>query len=426
MRNRNASPLTRLVEAVKRPIRVARLRRQVSGLQQALDAAWEKLGTLALGHRPFQPHLRAELPELSALQQQVGEKQSMADSLRQTKGSNAVLREVEAELAGLLERQRTLMISIGQKVEASTPDIPDGPAHYAAVRRLRSSLESTERELLGLEGAPRVPAERLGKVGSAFFSSSTTPLIAAGAVVAILLLLCAGWWLSSPGVPAHIKKAVFDQSKFAEPLLLQLPGDDREMIAQLKAKQRGEQQSLPMFHVSAIQQFQSPEGKALLDMLIENGFAEVKAMKADSFQGPRNVKLLMYCDTLKPYCAGERTTRPGKARTRQAVLEEADSQFTSPFQITIGTRQLKSIDYTNAYKGEIPPVGVKTDFYAVTFSYRLKADFPGLPKCNTVFKGKAKAFFDPDTGVWEAKVELDDGGGDEYLKLLAAQKERDP
>jgi hypothetical protein len=83
-------------------------------------------------------------------------------------------------------------------------------------------------------------------------------------------------------------------------------------------------------------------------------------------------------------------------------------------------------NYTNAYKGEIPPVGVKTDFYAVTFSYRLKADFPGLPKCNTVFKGKAKAFLDPDTGVWEAKVELDDGGGNEYLKLLAAQKERGP
>ena len=208
MRNRNASPLGRIVEAFKKPIRVVRLRRQVSGLQQALDAAWEKLGTLALGHRPFQPYLRAELPELSALQQQVGEKQSMADSLRQTKGSNAVLREVEAELAGLLDRQRRLMIAIGQKAEASTPDISDGPAHYAAVKRLRSSLESAERELLGMEGVPRAPAGRLGTSGSTLLGRSKTPLIAAGAVVAIILVLCAGWWLLSPGVPSHIKKAV--------------------------------------------------------------------------------------------------------------------------------------------------------------------------------------------------------------------------
>ena len=57
MRNRNASPLGRIVEAFKKPIRVVRLRRQVGGLQQALDTAWEKLGTLALGHRPFQPYL---------------------------------------------------------------------------------------------------------------------------------------------------------------------------------------------------------------------------------------------------------------------------------------------------------------------------------------------------------------------------------
>lgn len=195
MRSRSASPFARIVEAVKRPIRVARLRRQVSGLQQALDAAWEKLGILALGHNPFRPYLLAEMPELSALQQQVGEKQSMADSLRQTKGSHSVLRDVEAELAVLLDRQRRLMIAIGQKAEANTPDIPDGPAHYAAVKRLRSSLEIAERELLGIEGVSRVPAGTLGTGGTTLLSRSKMPLVAAGAVLAIILVLCAGWWL---------------------------------------------------------------------------------------------------------------------------------------------------------------------------------------------------------------------------------------
>ena len=62
----------------------------------------------------------------------------------------------------------------------------------------------------------------------------------------------------------------------------------------------------------------------------------------------------------------------------------------------------------------------------MTLSYRLKGDSPGLPRCDTVFKGKAKAFYDPDTGKWNAEVELDDEGGHEYLKLLAAQRKRGP
>ena len=72
-----------------------------------------------------------------------------------------MLREVEVELAGLRERQRRLMIAIGQKVEASAPNIPDGPAHYAAVQRLRSALEGAERELLGMEGVSRVPGRKV-------------------------------------------------------------------------------------------------------------------------------------------------------------------------------------------------------------------------------------------------------------------------
>jgi hypothetical protein len=194
-RQRNSSPFAGIAEAVKRPIRVARLRRQVSGLQQALDAAWEKLGTLALGHRPFHSHLSAEVPELSALQRQVNEKQSMADSLRHAVGSKAVLKEVEVELAELRDRQRRLMIAIGQKAEANTPDIPDGPAHYAAVKRLRSSLEAAERELLGIEGVNQMSAGRLVGGGSDFLSRAKMPLIAAGAVLALILVLCGGWWL---------------------------------------------------------------------------------------------------------------------------------------------------------------------------------------------------------------------------------------
>jgi hypothetical protein len=178
-----------------------------------------------------------------------------------------------------------------------------------------------------------------------------------------------------------------------------------------------------MFHRSAIQQFQSPAEKALLDILTTNGFAKVETVRMNTLQGPRSVPVLTYRDTLKPYVretyrAKGKTPRAKAAATRK-TSEEEGSLFKLPFSIAIATRQLKSIDYKNAYQGEIPLAGVKTDFYAVTFSYLLKEDLPGLPKCDRVFKGNAKAFFDPDTGVWKAEeVKLEDDGADEYMKLL--------
>ena len=62
-----------------------------------------------------------------------------------------------------------------------------------------------------------------------------------------------------------------------------------------KRKQRGEQHSLPMFHRSAdrtVSNCPTQKRDALLDMLIKNGFAEVRTMKTDTFQGPRDASLL--------------------------------------------------------------------------------------------------------------------------------------
>ena len=59
----------------------------------------------------------------------------------------------------------------------------------------------------------------------------------------------------------------------------------------------------------------------------------------------------MYRDTLGPY-RGSTNDSQGKDPDQAGSIGGAESQFTSPFQITIGTRQLKSIDYTNAYQGQ--------------------------------------------------------------------------
>ena len=145
-------------------------------------------------------------------------------------------------------------------------------------------------------------------------------------------------------------------------------------------------------------------------------------MRIDNFAGSRNLTLLTYRESLKRYCVAEMSIRHSpRAPARVRTSQREPSQFDSPFHIAIAKRQLKSIDYKNAYKGEIPLVGVKTDFYAVTFSYRLTSDFPGLSRCDKVFEGKAKAFYDPDTGKWNAEVELDDEGVHEYLKPLVTR-----
>jgi tetratricopeptide (TPR) repeat protein len=88
--------------------------------------------------------------------------------------------------------------------------------------------------------------------------------------------------------------------------------------------------------------------------------------------------------------------------------------------INIGKRVLKSINYTNEYKGS--PSGIEMTFYALTFTYRIEGNLPNLLPLNKNFEGKAKAYLDPDDGKWKLiNLSLSDSGKSEFKRQIEAQ-----
>jgi uncharacterized protein (TIGR02145 family) len=92
----------------------------------------------------------------------------------------------------------------------------------------------------------------------------------------------------------------------------------------------------------------------------------------------------------------------------------------------VGKRKLSSIDYKNEY--EDAPLGMKRKFFATTFSYKLISEFPNIISVDQVFKGKAKAFQDPDDGTWKMEgnfenlgLNLEDKGGSEFLSIIKSK-----
>ena len=68
---------------------------------------------------------------------------------------------------------------------------------------------------------------------------------------------------------------------------------------------------------------------------------------------------------------------------------------------------------------------MKRTFYSVIFSYKFVNELSNLPSISKIFKGKGKAFKDPDDGTWKTQgpfenlgLKLDDRGSDELLNYI--------
>lgn len=124
-----------------------KLQREITSLRIAIDGQLELLGTLALAHRPPTVDARAEVAELSQIQEEQAKKETTIDSLRQTKGGGSAVKELKLEASQLRDRQSVLMIAIGRKALAARAEMPSAAGAYTALDRLQSSLEANESEL---------------------------------------------------------------------------------------------------------------------------------------------------------------------------------------------------------------------------------------------------------------------------------------
>ncbi len=358
------------IDTTRKRFRALKLRYEVKNLQTALEGVWENLGTLVLTHRPSKVDVSAELAELSQVQDQLGQKQSTADSLRQAKGGRPVLKEVEAEIAELRDRQRRLMMSMGQKAEAAKPDMPGATAHYSALERLRPTLESKHRDLEAVE-------QKLGPLWQDAGERIRTlkrPVVLAAIVLIAMLVVYMGWRLFA--VPGYIKDAVFEKPPFSVPVTLRVPGEGElgwDIIG-------------------------IPGGQSLLNFLTQQGYASIGERTIHGII-PRRVSVLRYSAKIKP----------------RVFKDEANEEVSlqKPFRIVVAQRRKKSIEHAERYE----QLGVSG--WGLRFSYTFEDQLPGIPRVEKVFEGTADVLYNPTKGEWEAMVDLDDQDGEDlYVKLI--------
>lgn len=162
--------------------------------------------------------------------------------------------------------------------------------------------------------------------------------------------------------------------------------------------------------------------QSILDFFIRCGYIRIEknTVAIERNNQTREFKLIYYNDKVKPYII--------RQYPRSSKLEVLSGSLIglplNSSEILLASRKLKSIDYVNQYKGDPLLTGVKTQIYALTFSYVMEEKLLGLPKIDKVFHGKAKAYLDPDDGkwkLWPEGLELEDHGSSEYTKLIEQQ-----
>jgi LysM repeat protein len=198
--------------------------------------------------------------------------------------------------------------------------------------------------------------------------------------------------LNKSKLPDFMDNLVFKSRKFSNPIRFCVPYEDSQKdLNEIRTTTYG------------IAKLFSTDGytiinKDVLNYLIINKFAYMEWAKVKAGYGVgKEYYFLFYTDKFK----------------NLSNLSNMEGKYC----LKVGKRILKSIDYKNEYKGS--PSGIEMKFYAITFSYFIEGNLPELPPIKKVFKGKAKAYMDPDDGEWKlANFNLSDLGDSEYISQI--------
>jgi hypothetical protein len=145
--------------------------------------------------------------------------------------------------------------------------------------------------------------------------------------------------LGITGLPPEIKTIVFEESKFAEPITVELEGGSGVVNDNLR------------------------------NFLIKMGYAVSWTSDKWPF-----IEELYYTEAIEPH-----------------ILSGSPGSY---FTLLLARRKLKRIGFTNQYEEW------DAKFYAVNFTYTLEEVLPGLPDIRKEFEGKAILWWDPSEGAW--------------------------
>jgi hypothetical protein len=185
---------------------------------------------------------------------------------------------------------------------------------------------------------------------------------------------------------------VFERSDFARPITLEFSREDSRV-------QYKELQTTYYGLAPIVYPYYTNSDKHLVAYLMANGYATVDTVTQKAqWGGGRHLKFLFYTEKFRSF------PRISLATNRAPI-------------VSAGSRVLDSVDYSNAYTAK--PLGFPIKFHALTFTYHLEGTLPGLPPIERSFHGKAKAYNDPDDGLWKLEsLELEDRGEDEYMEAI--------
>lgn len=217
-------------------------------------------------------------------------------------------------------------------------------------------------------------------------------------------------------LPPGINKIFFETSEFNRPIWLELPSESSlSQFQNISQTPDIYESGMPKATI-IIGEDKGVEDydKYLLSFLVKNGYAkiETKIQITHGSYGTTSKKynFIFYSENFK------------KNIQYANVKDVYGESKTKPF-IKLAHRKIISIDYKKEY--EDAPLGMKRTFYSVVFSYSFVNDLSNLPSISKVFKGKGKAFKDPDDGTWKMKgpfenlgIKLDDNSSNEFLNLF--------
>ncbi|MFO7902360.1 MAG: hypothetical protein R6U98_06860 [Pirellulaceae bacterium] len=159
---------------------------ELKKLDKAVSDQLEILGQLTLQHRPDGLDTSEEIAQLGQVREDLGEKQATRDALKQSSSTGAAVKELNAEMARFKEREKSLMIAIGEKAMAVRPAMPGGAAHYSAVDQLRSSRASKSQQLEEIQG-------QIGQLRSPQLSNWKKPIALSVGGIALVVMLYFAW-----------------------------------------------------------------------------------------------------------------------------------------------------------------------------------------------------------------------------------------
>ncbi len=177
----------RIQASLSMQAQILRLQYDSRQLQRALRDQWERLGARALDHRPGDLDIGEQTDRLATIEADLAEKETTLASLKETRGSGPVVRDLKCEIAETRARRQQAIVEIGMAVDDKRPEMPNIAGSYGALDRIKTRLMASKSALAEL--APEDDCADTADTAGRLLRRYRRPLLIAGIAIGAILVL---------------------------------------------------------------------------------------------------------------------------------------------------------------------------------------------------------------------------------------------